>query len=81
MFEKYVVISASEIVAKQSSNGIWYCSELPAKDTKELEDKIGEVNRILNKYNVDVVKRKEEKEVTAVVKGLMQVEYGRRIYC
>ena len=71
MLDRYVVVGVREIIVKQSSNGIWYCSELPAKDTKELEDKIGEVNRILNKYNVDVVKRKEEKEVTAVVKGLM----------
>lgn len=53
MFEKYIKIIESNIIAKQSSGGVWYCSELPAKNTKDLEVKIGEVNTILNKYNAE----------------------------
>ena len=51
MFEKYITIKESKIIAKQTSSGIWYCSELPADSTKELDGLIGEVNKVLNKYN------------------------------
>lgn len=68
MFEKYITIKESNIVAKQTASGIWYCSELPARTTKELDVLIGEVNKILNKYN-DVKKPKEIK-TEPNVKGL-----------
>lgn len=68
MFEKYITIKESNIVAKQTAGGVWYCSELPARTTKELDVLIGEVNKILNKYN-DVKKPKEIKTETNV-KGL-----------
>ena len=51
MFEKYITIKDASIVAKQTSGGIWYCSELPAKNVKELDALIGQVNQVLNKYN------------------------------
>ena len=70
MFEKYISIKESNIVAKQTSGGSWYCSELPARTTRELDDLIGEVNRILNKYNKDVVKKSKEVKIDPKVKGL-----------
>ena len=72
MFEKYISIKESNIVAKQTSNGIWYCSELPAKTTQELDLLIGEVNKILNKYNSNGVKKPKEtkKDPKPTVKGL-----------
>jgi len=57
MFEKYISIKESNIVAKQTSGGVWYCSELPARTTMELDGLIGEVNKILNKYNDNNVKK------------------------
>ena len=51
MFEKYITIKESNIVVRQSSSGMWYCSELPAHTTVELDSLIGEVNSILNNYN------------------------------
>lgn len=51
MFEKYIMIKDTKIEAKQTSNGIWYCSNLPADDVKQLDVLIGEVNQVLNKYN------------------------------
>jgi len=51
MFEKYIMIKDTKIEAKQTSNGIWYCSNLPADDVKTLDVLIGEVNQVLNKYN------------------------------
>ena len=45
------MIKDVNIVAKQTSGGIWYCSELPVKTVKELDLLIGEVNSVLNKYN------------------------------
>ena len=70
MLNKYIIIKESNIVAKQTAGGVWYCSELPARTTVELDDLIGEVNRILNKYNVDVKKPKEVKKETGKGKGL-----------
>jgi len=73
MFEKYITIKESNIVARQSSSGMWYCSELPARTTKELDDLISEVNRILNKYNtiISIKKPKEKKTEDPKVKGLL----------
>jgi hypothetical protein len=51
MFEKYITIKESKIIAKQTSSGVWYCSELPAENPKELDSLISQVNGILNKYN------------------------------
>ena len=72
MFEKYISIKESNIVAKQTSNGIWYCSELPARTTKELDMLIGEVNKILNGYNANGVKKPKETKTDPKpnVKGL-----------
>ena len=69
MFEKYISIKESNIVAKQTAGGVWYCSELPAKTTVELDGLIGEVNRILNKYNS--INKKEVKKDTGKVKGIV----------
>ena len=73
MFEKYITIKESNIVAKQTAGGVWYCSELPARTTVELDGLIGEVNSILNRYNADVKKPKKTKETKIVpdVKGLL----------
>lgn len=74
MFEKYITIKESKIIAKQTSSGIWYCSELPADTTQELDLLIGDVNRILNKYNkkekTSVKKEKTPKKENNPVKGL-----------
>ena len=70
MFEKYITIKESNIVAKQTGGGVWYCSELPARTTIELDGLIGEVNTILNKYNNNIKKPKETK-TDPKVKGLL----------
>ena len=62
MFEKYITIKETNIIVRQSSSGMWYCSELPAHTTVELDSLIGEVNKILNSYNADVKKTKKTKE-------------------
>jgi hypothetical protein len=51
MFEKYIMIKDTKIEAKQTSTGIWYCSNLPAENVRELDALIGDVNKVLNKYN------------------------------
>ena len=68
MFEKYIVINENNIIVGQTSTGIWYCKELPAHSTQELDLLISTVNGILNKYNKkdddvsgDVVLKKKEK--------------------
>ena len=68
MFEKYITIKESKIIAKQTSSGVWYCSELPADTTQELDLLINDVNRILNKYNNG--KQPKPKKEKPVVKGL-----------
>ena len=71
MFEKYISIKESNIVVKQTSGGVWYCSELPARTTIELDGLIGEVNSILNKYNNNnnIVKKAKETKDNPKVKG------------
>ena len=69
MFEKYITIKESKIVAKQTSSGIWYCSELPVDTVYELDNLIGEVNTVLNKYNNGKEKKKETPKKLEV-KGL-----------
>lgn len=56
MFEKYITIKDTKIIAKQTSAGIWYCSELPADTVKELDVLIGKINGVLNKYNKKTTK-------------------------
>lgn len=68
MLDKYKIIKEGNILAKQTSGGLWYCSELPAKTPKELDELIGEVNRIFNKYNEVNVKKKEK--IKPKVKGM-----------
>ena len=58
MFEKYIMIKDTKIVCGQNSSGGWYCKELPAETTQELDTLINDVNRIMNKYNT--VKKKEK---------------------
>lgn len=69
MFEKFISIKESKIIAKQTSTGVWYCSELPADNVKELDALIGEVNKVLNKYNKKGVEKKTT-PITPKVKGL-----------
>ena len=63
------MIKDTKIEAKQTSTGIWYCSNLPADNVRELDSLIGDVNQVLNKYN-----NNKEKTKTTVkkpdVKGL-----------
>ena len=67
MLDKYLVFKDKTIIAKQTSSGRWICDQLPAETTKELERLIGEVNRILNKYNVvDESKPKVKTDVGGV---------------
>ena len=67
MLDKYITIKESKIIAKQTSSGIWYCSELPADTVRDLDALIGEVNRVLNKYNRVVVGAKSKKTITPPV--------------
>ena len=63
MFEKYIVVNEAKIICGQTASGTWYCKELPANNTKELDPLINEVNTILNKYNKAI-----EKAMDKVVK-------------
>ena len=69
MFEKYIMIKDTKIMCGQTSNGIWYCKELPAENTRELDALIGDINTILNKYN-STQSEKTTKEKKTNVKGL-----------
>lgn len=51
MFEKYFVINEAKIICGQTSQGTWYCKELPANTTQEADVLINRMNTILNKYN------------------------------
>lgn len=71
MLDKYIMIKENKILCGQSSNGMWYCKELPADTEDELDKRIGKVNMILNKYNHDKVKKdKMDKQIIKGVKGL-----------
>ena len=72
MFDKYLVFKDKTIIAKQTSSGRWICDQLPAETTKELETLIGEVNRILNKYNV--VDESKPVRVKADVGGVREMK-------
>jgi hypothetical protein len=70
MLDKYIAIKESSIIAKQTSGGIWYCSELPAKTTQELDLLISEVNKILNKYNEPDKPKKTKPKAENKIRGL-----------
>lgn len=46
-----VMIKDTKIICGQNAGGVWYCKELPAENTRELDILINDVNSILNKYN------------------------------
>ena len=69
MFEKYIMIKDSKIIVGQNATtGAWYCKELPAESTAELDLLIGEVNGILNRRNRNTTKKKEKKETEPKVR-------------
>jgi len=58
VLDKYIKINDKQIVVGQTASGIWYCKELPANTTDELEILIGKINKILNEAN----EKKDNKE-------------------
>ena len=48
---KYITIPENGIAGMDARTKEWYCKELPFKDEKDLDDKIGKINKVLNKYN------------------------------
>ena len=63
MLDKYIKINDKQIIAGQNSSGVWYCKELPANTTSELDQLISIVNSILNKYNSEVDVKKKPKTI------------------
>ena len=53
MLDRYIKINDKQIIAGQSSSGIWYCKELPANNVLELKHLINEVNIVLNEFNTE----------------------------
>lgn len=51
MCEIYKKIEIEKYRCRQNSDGTWICSDLKANSIGELEIAIGEVNKVLNKYN------------------------------
>ena len=51
MLDKYITVNSDKYKVRQNADGTWVCSELKANTIKELDIDIGEVNRVLNKYN------------------------------
>lgn len=62
MLDKYIKIEEKTIEVGQNSRGLWYCKNLPAKSTVELDILIGKVNEILNKYNIENEKDGDKKK-------------------
>ncbi len=60
MLDKYITLEENN-EAGQNSSGIWYCKKLLFKDEKDLEYKINQVNRVLNKFN-EITKKERAKE-------------------
>jgi len=48
------------IIAGQTSNGVWYCKELPAENPGELKLLMGMVNAVLNEYNIKIEKKEKK---------------------
>ena len=51
MCEIYKKIEVEKYRCRQNSDGTWICSDLKANTITELDLAIGEVNKVLNKYN------------------------------
>ena len=49
--QKYISINDRQIIVGQTSSGIWYCKEIPCENCKDADVQIGEMNKVLNKYN------------------------------
>jgi hypothetical protein len=60
MLDKYFKMEENN-EAGQNSSGIWYCKKLLFKDERDLEYKINQVNKVLNRFNEET-KKKIEKE-------------------
>jgi len=60
MLDRYIVVKDKDILVGQTSKGSWYCKELPCKDIGEMELLIGEVNRVLNIFNQDKIKKEKK---------------------
>ena len=59
MLDKYYNIEESN-EAGQTSKGVWYCKTLTFTDAKDLEYKINQVNKVLNKFNKNVEKKEKQ---------------------
>jgi len=72
MLDKYIKINEKVIESKQTSSGIWYCSSVTAETTKEMDQLIGQLNSIYNKYNNPIKNKKStpDPEKNKKVKGL-----------
>jgi len=63
VLDRYIQkIDANIISGQDGKTGMWYCKELPTKNTKETDKMIGELNRIYNKYNTEIEKRNKTKK-------------------
>lgn len=62
MFDKYIRMEIEKYRVKQNSDGTWICSDIKANTIKELDINIGEVNKVLNKYNKENDKKKQTKK-------------------
>ena len=51
MLDIYKTINEKMIILGQTSSGVWYCKELRCDCVKQAEKRIGEINRVLNRYN------------------------------
>ena len=63
MLDKYYKIQLSGGLAGQDGKtGFWYCKELQFNDHEDLGVKIGQVNKVLNRYNAEIEKQKKKSE-------------------
>ena len=67
MLDRYFKIEVEKVKARQNADGTWVCSEVKANSVKELDNMIGEINKVLNKYNKE---NGEKKKKEVGVKGL-----------
>jgi len=70
MLDKYIKINEKVIESKQTSSGIWYCSSVTSETVKEMDQLIGQLNSIYNKYNKKEKTPTPKKEKKPTVKGL-----------
>jgi len=70
MLDKYIKINEKVIESKQTSNGVWYCSSVTSETVKEMDQLIGELNKVYNKYNKKEKTPTPKKEKKPDVKGL-----------